>query len=207
MGVVPSGSFPPGAHTGLQCPVAADDVERDLAQKRQVARGRAAAHAAVVLAECDVEYPVQVVLHRPMRADRLAQDGRTVGAARQEIADLAFDLGGRAVDAADALDREHGVQARPAAQGIKGRSARAGEHPAGEHPAADRAAMRVVKGVAVSPVRCANAEAVLVEVLDDRRVGQGVVTLERQKIVAAVRQDLLGNRRLAPSAGLPSGCA
>ena len=35
--------------------------------------------------------------------------------------------------------------------------------------------MRVVKGVAVSSAGCANAEAVLVEVLDDSRVRQGLV--------------------------------
>src|SRR3954447_14032622 len=66
------------------------------------------AHAAVVLTEGDVEHPVQRVLDRPMPADSLAQDGRTVGTAREEVADLALDLGGRAVEAADALDCEHG---------------------------------------------------------------------------------------------------
>jgi hypothetical protein len=56
-----------------------DDVERDLAQKGQVARRSAVAHAAVVLAERDVENPMQRVLNRPMRADSPAQDGRAVG--------------------------------------------------------------------------------------------------------------------------------
>src|SRR3954452_13485125 len=73
---------------------------------------------------------MQGIFHGPMRADGLAQDGRTVGTARQEVADLALHFCGRAVDAADALDRQHGAQARPAAQGAQGRSLGAGEHPA-----------------------------------------------------------------------------
>ena len=131
--------------------------------------------------------------HGPMRADCLTQDGRAVGAARQEIADLAFDLGGRAVDAADALNRKHGAQARPATQGVQG-----GGISAGEHSAADQTAMRVIERIAVGPAGCATAEAVLVEMLDHGRVGQLVVAFERQQVVAPARQDLLGNRRLAP---------
>jgi len=96
-----------------------------------------------------------------------SRDGRTVGAARQEATDLAFDLV-RAVDTANALDRQHGAQARPAAQGFQSRSIGAGEH-----PAAHQTAVRVIKGVAVSPAGRANAEASLVEVRDDRCVGQG----------------------------------
>src|ERR687886_1627274 len=94
------------------------------------------AHAAVVLTEGDVEHPVQRVLDRPMHADSLARDGRTVGTAREEVADLALDLGGRAVEAADALDREHGASTRPAAQGVQG-----GSRGAGEYPAPDQAAV------------------------------------------------------------------
>src|SRR4051812_2701673 len=118
------------------------------------------AHAAVVLTEGDVEHPVQRVLDRPMPADSLAQDGRTVGTAREEVADLALDLGGRAVEAADALDCEHGAQARPAAQGFQG-----GSISAGEHPPADQAALGVIEGVAVGTGGCVAAEAMLIEVL------------------------------------------
>src|SRR3954464_14297119 len=114
------------------------------------------AHAAVVLTEGDVEHPVQRVLDRPMPADSLAQDGRTVGTAREEVADLALDLGGRAVEAADALDCEHGAQARPAAQGFQG-----GSISAGEHPPADQAAMGIVEGVAVGTGGCVAAEAMI----------------------------------------------
>ncbi len=65
----------------------------------------------------------------------------------------------------DALNREHGAQARPADQGVEERSLGAGEHPAPDQPA-----VRVVKGVAVSAAGCANAEASLVEVLHHGRV-------------------------------------
>jgi hypothetical protein len=43
--------------------------------------------------------------------------------------------------------------------------------------------MRVVEGVAIGPAGCTNVEAVLVEVLDDSRVGQGMVALERQQVI------------------------
>jgi len=41
--------------------------------KHQVVCGRAVAHAAVVLTECDIQHPMERILHRPMRTDRLAQ--------------------------------------------------------------------------------------------------------------------------------------
>ena len=53
--------------------------------------------------------------------------------------------------------------------------------------------MRIVKGVAIGTVRCAVAEAALVEVLHHSRMGQLVVALERQQGVAPACQDLLGN--------------
>jgi hypothetical protein len=59
-------------------------------------------------------------------------------------------------------------------------------------------AVRGVERVAISPARRATAQAVLVEVLHHSRMGQLVVTLERQQIVAPASQDLLGNRGLAP---------
>jgi site-specific DNA recombinase len=53
------------------------------------------------------EHPVQGVLDAPVPADGWDQDGGIVAAAGEKVADLALDLGGRAVEAADALDREH----------------------------------------------------------------------------------------------------
>ena len=121
------------------------------------------------------------------------RDGQTVGAAQQKAADFSLDLGGRAVEAADAFHREHGAQARPAAQNIQNDRLRAGEH-----PAPHQAAMRVVERAAIGPAGCANAEAALAEMFHHSRVCQRVVALEGQKVVAPACQDALGNRSLAP---------
>ena len=91
----------------------------------------------------------------PMRAYGFAQNGRVVRAARQEIADLALHLGGRAVDAADALHREHGAQVRPAAQGFEGRSLGALVHNSGPVRGFDRArAGRIGPLLCFSDDRC-----------------------------------------------------
>ena len=60
--------------------------------------------------------------------------------------------------------------------------------------------MRVVEGVAVGTGGCVAAEAMLIEVLNNSRVRQRVIPLERQQIIAAARQDPLGNRGLTPMA-------
>src|SRR5215213_7647679 len=57
--------------------------------------------------------------------------------------------------------------------------------------------MGVVEGVAVGTGGCVAAEAMLIEVLNNSRVRQRVITLERQQIVASARQDPLGDRGLA----------
>jgi hypothetical protein len=51
--------FAPAASAGSVTAVSADEVEGDLAQQGEVAGGGAVAHAAVILAEGDVENPVQ----------------------------------------------------------------------------------------------------------------------------------------------------
>src|SRR5215218_2874823 len=56
--------------------------------------------------------------------------------------------------------------------------------------------MGFVKGIAAGTAWGAAAEAMLVEVLDHRRVGQWMIALERQQIIAPARQDPLGNRDL-----------
>ena len=48
--------------------------------------------------------------------------------------------------------------------------------------------MRVVKGVAIGPAGCANAEAMLVEMLHHGRVRQRMVALERQQVVGTVQR-------------------
>src|SRR3712207_9124963 len=82
--VVPGGLLAPAAKAGLTAAVAGDQVEGDSAQKGEVAGGGAVAHPAVILAEGDVENPMQGVLDAPVPADGSDQDGGIVAAARSE---------------------------------------------------------------------------------------------------------------------------
>src|SRR5688500_10219276 len=136
--VVPGGLLAPAAEAGLAAAVAGDQVEGDLAQEGEVAGGGAVAHPAVILAEGDVENPMQGVLDAPVPADRPGQDGGSVAAAGEQVADLGLGLAG-AVDAADRLHRQHGAEIGPAAQAL--------ELPAGgarEDAPADQAAVALV---------------------------------------------------------------
>ncbi len=92
--------------------------------------------------------------------------------------------------------------ARPAAQGFEGRSLGAGEH-----PAPDQLAVCAVEGVAIGTAGRATAEASLVEVLDHGRMGQGMVALEPEKVVAPAFQNPLRNRGLAPHGSVMHGSA
>src|SRR3954452_5099464 len=67
---------------------------------------------------------------------------------------------------------------------------------ASEHPAANQAAMGFVKGIAAGTAWGVAAEAMLLEVLHYRRMGQRMIALECQQIIAPARQDPLGNRGL-----------
>src|SRR3712207_9398322 len=91
------------------------------AKLRTAVRSRtrlSSSRTAVILAEGDVQHPMQRVLDTPVPADRPDQDGRGVAAACQEVADLGLDLAG-AVDAPDRLDCENRTQVRPAVQGLE----------------------------------------------------------------------------------------
>src|SRR5262245_53047731 len=95
--------------------MSADEIDGDLAQQCEIADSGAVSDLAIVLAESDVEDPVEAVLDAPVLADDLGQDFRRVGAARQEVADLALDLA-RAVDGADAVNRHDRPQSWPVEQ-------------------------------------------------------------------------------------------
>src|SRR5919199_1740422 len=110
--VVPGGLLAPAAKARLAAAVAGDEVEGDPAQEGEVAGGGAVAHPAVVLAEGDVENPMQGVLDAPVPADRPDQDGGIVAAAGEEGTGLGLGLAG-AVDAADCLDRQQSVEVGP----------------------------------------------------------------------------------------------
>src|SRR3954470_7715950 len=88
-------------------------VESDLAKEGEVARSRPVAHASVILAEGDVQHPMQRVLDTPVPADCPDQDGGGVAAARDKVADPSLDRAG-AVDAPDRLHRQNRAQVGPA---------------------------------------------------------------------------------------------
>ena len=56
--------------------MAADEVDRDFPQQREILDGIPIPHPAVIFLEGDVENPVQAVLNLPMPADRLRQNLR-----------------------------------------------------------------------------------------------------------------------------------
>src|SRR5215211_8239878 len=189
--VVPGRHFAPTASAGSAAAVAGDEVEGDLAQEGEVAGGGAVAHATVVLAEGDVEDPMQGVLDAPVPADGLDQDGGIIVAAREEGVDLGLDLTG-AGDAADRLRRQHRAQLGPATQGF--------ELPGGwarEDTPADQAAVTFVEGVEHRPPSRPAAEAGALEVLAHGLEGAAVVGLQHQEIVGALGPDPLGDPLLA----------
>ena len=63
--VVPSGFFAPGAQAVSRALVLGDKVKGHLAKESEVARSRPVAHPAVILAEGDVQHPMQRVASRP----------------------------------------------------------------------------------------------------------------------------------------------
>src|SRR3954469_7597554 len=71
-----------------------------LRRRAKLRAARPVAHAAVILTEGDVQHPMQRVLNTPVPADCSDQDGRSVAAACQEVADLGLGPAG-AVDAPD----------------------------------------------------------------------------------------------------------
>src|SRR3954453_2388032 len=79
--VVPGGLLAPAAQAGPAAAILGDEVEGDLAQQGEVARGGAVPHPAVVPAEGDVQDPVQRVLHAPVPPDRPRQGSGVVAAA------------------------------------------------------------------------------------------------------------------------------
>src|SRR4051812_13417998 len=102
---------------------------------------KSVAHAAVVLAEADVQDPMQSVLHGPVPPDGHGQRLRRERRAGQVVPDLGRDLAA-AGDAADGLDRQYRPQARPVLEGGEGVEVREGEH-----PPADQAAVAAVERV------------------------------------------------------------
>src|SRR3954451_6979536 len=159
VGVVPGSLLAPAPEAGLGAPVSGDQVEGDLAKEGEVARSRPVAHPAVILAEGDVQHPMQRVLNTPVPADCSDQDGRSVAAACQEVADLGLDRAG-AVDAPDRLHRQNRAQVGPAVQGLEVLDRRGHE----DAPA-NQATVALVKGVEHWPPLASPAKAGALEML------------------------------------------
>src|SRR4051794_27962005 len=189
--VVPSGFFAPAAEAGLRALVLGDKIKGNLANESEVARSRPVAHAAVILTEGDVQPPMQRVLDTPVPADRPDQDGRSVAAACQEVADLGLDLAG-AVDAPDRLDCENRTQVRPAVQGLEILDRRSHE----DAPA-DQATVTLIKGVEHWSPLASPAQAGALELLAHSLKGAAVIGLEHQEVVGALGPDLRGDVLLA----------
>jgi Phosphatidylethanolamine-binding protein len=79
--IVPGGLLAPRPHTDPGCSVPAHEVNGDLAQNGQVASCRAIPDAAVILAEGDIQHPMEPIFYGPMSADRLNQHCRIITAA------------------------------------------------------------------------------------------------------------------------------
>ena len=90
--------------------MAADEVDRDFPEQREILDGIPIPHPAVIFLEGDVENPVQAILNLPVPADRCCQALRVLGAAGQEVADVGFDLT-RPIDLTDGFHGQDGLQA------------------------------------------------------------------------------------------------
>src|SRR3954447_23657198 len=82
--VVPGRHFAPTVSAGSATAISGDEVEGDFAQEGEVAGGGTVAHATVVLAEGDVEHPMQGVFDAPVPADGLDQDGGIIAATAEQ---------------------------------------------------------------------------------------------------------------------------
>ena len=79
--IVPGGLLATGPHADPGCSVTAHEVDGDLAQNGQIAGRRPVPDAAVILAEGDIQDPMEPVFYGPMPADRLNQHCRIITAA------------------------------------------------------------------------------------------------------------------------------
>jgi phage terminase small subunit len=78
--IVPGGLLATGPHADPGCSVPAHEVNGDLAQDGQVAGRRPIPDAAVILAEGDIQDPMEPIFYGPVTADRLNQHCRIITA-------------------------------------------------------------------------------------------------------------------------------
>src|SRR5512147_88158 len=79
--IIPGSLLTTSAHADPGCWAATYEVECDLAQNDQVARGNPVTDAAVILTERDIQDPREPIFYDPMPADRLDQHRRLSAAA------------------------------------------------------------------------------------------------------------------------------
>jgi hypothetical protein len=79
--IVPGSLLATGSHADSGCSVPPHEVDGDLAQDGQIAGCRPIPDAAVILAERDIQDPMEPIFNRPVTADRLNQHGRIIVAA------------------------------------------------------------------------------------------------------------------------------
>src|SRR5215207_6706676 len=102
--IIPGSLLATRPHADLGCSAVTYEVDGDLAQESQVASCRPIPDAAVILAEGDIQDPMEPIFDGPRPADCLDQSLGVIAAACQETAELRFDRAG-AVDTADGLHR------------------------------------------------------------------------------------------------------
>ena len=127
VGLVPAGLEALGLDPGLRRGVLVEEVEGDVAQDGEVLGGVAGPDAALVLAEGDVEHPVEAVLDAPVVADGAGEGVGVPGEAAEVVMELARDCGAAA---ALALDQADAGQVGPGASRVEvGEDLRVGDGP------------------------------------------------------------------------------
>ena len=108
--MIPAGDFLFSAEAALFGGVLAQEVEGHVTQGGQIGGGVAGAHAALILAQGDIEHPVQGVFDAPVAADGAGQFRGVRRKAAQIVATLARDV---VADLALGFDHGHAAQGRP----------------------------------------------------------------------------------------------
>ena len=164
--------------------VRTDQVQHDLLEQGEVLRGVVFADHAVVLAEADVEHPVQAVLDGPVRAHGLGQFLGTEAARADVVARLQFsDL------VADHPLRDNAADRLAAGPQLGVDLRAAGGDPAELQHRSAVGAVHVLEAVA-SPLGIADEIAHLL-------VQRGLVTLDGQQVIAPLVDDPGGDLALA----------
>ena len=79
--IIPGGLLAASADADPGCSVATNKIDGDLAQDGQIASCRAIPDTAVILAERDIQDPMEPIFNRPVTADRLNQHRGIIAAA------------------------------------------------------------------------------------------------------------------------------